>query len=65
MTENNIVLKQVVKVAELLDQLTQEVARIQKRVKKIENPEFSGIPTPNVKDLFNMKRGEPFNEGTD
>jgi len=37
MINNNVVLKQVVKVADLLDQLTQEVAKIQKRVKKIED----------------------------
>ena len=42
---------------ELLDKLATEVSSIQKRLKKIENPD--------VEDLFNMKRGEPFNEGTD
>ena len=42
MTENNVVLKQVVKMADLLAQLTQEVAKMQQRIKKIEddhNPE--------------------------
>ena len=42
MTENNVVLKQVVKMADLLAQLTQEVAKMQPRIKKIEddhNPE--------------------------
>ena len=42
MTEDNVVLKQVVKMADLLAQLTQEVAKMQQRIKKIEddhNPE--------------------------
>ena len=49
--------KQLTKTIELLDKLATEVSYIQKRLKKIENPD--------VEDLFNMKRGEPFNEGTD
>ena len=49
--------KQLTKTIELLDKLATEVSSIQKRLKKIENPD--------VEDLFNMKRGEPFNEGTD
>jgi septal ring factor EnvC (AmiA/AmiB activator) len=42
MTENNVVLKQIIKMADLLDQLTKEVAKMQQRIKKIEddhNPE--------------------------
>ena len=58
MTENEKWLtKQLTKTIELLDKLATEVSYIQKRLKKIENPD--------VEDLFNMKRGEPFNEGTD
>ena len=58
MTENEKWLtKQLTKTIELLDKLATEVSSIQKRLKKIENPD--------VEDLFNMKRGEPFNEGTD
>jgi len=51
------VVKSLVTTVELLDKVAIEVGKLRKEVNEIKNPL--------MEDNFNMKRGNPFNEGTD
>ena len=51
------VVKSLVTTVELLDKVVTEVRKLREEVNEIKNPL--------MEDNFNMKRGNPFNEGTD
>ena len=50
-------IKSLVTTVELLDKVVTEVRKLREEINEIKNPL--------MEDNFNMKRGNPFNEGTD
>ena len=51
------VLKSLISTVEILDKVVTETKKMKKEIDEIKNPR--------VEDMFNMKRGDPFKEGTD
>ena len=51
------VLKSLISTVEMLDKVVTETKKMKKEIDEIKNPR--------VEDMFNMKRGDPFKEGTD
>jgi hypothetical protein len=51
------VLKSLISTVEMLDKVITETKKMKKEIDEIKNPR--------VEDMFNMKRGDPFKEGTD
>ena len=51
------VLKSLISTVEILDKVVTETKKMKKEIDEIKNPR--------VEDMFNMKRGNPFKEGTD
>ena len=51
------VLKSLISTVEMLDKVITETKKMKKEIDEIKNPK--------VEDMFNMKRGDPFKEGTD
>ena len=51
------VLKSLISTVEILDKVVTETKKMKKEIDEIKNPK--------VEDMFNMKRGDPFKEGTD
>ena len=51
------VLKSLISTVEVLDKVITETKKMKKEIDEIKNPR--------VEDMFNMKRGDPFKEGTD
>ena len=50
-------LKSLISTVEMLDKVVTETKKMKKEIDEIKNPR--------VEDMFNMKRGDPFKEGTD
>ena len=51
------VLKSLISTVEILDKVVTETKKMKKEINEIKNTK--------VEDMFNMKRGDPFKEGTD
>jgi len=51
------VVKSLVTTVELLDKLSTEMTKMRNEISELKNPK--------IENTFNMKRGNPFNEGTD
>ena len=55
--------KSLTKVVELLDKTANEVLKQGKAIDKL-NTEIEKIKNPQIESMFNMKRDNPFKEGT-
>ena len=55
--------KSLTKVVELLDKTANEVLKQGKTIDKL-NTEIEKIKNPKIESMFNMKRDNPFKEGT-